>query len=138
MIINRKTVNPTFKLDITGKLFLNRDSNIDMKATIIYNCLNTRLNIEKGRLPLFPEIGLKQHLHQMNFNDEAHLDLNIQEFEDDVKNQLGKNCSIDYKLDPDSKSSILSFELEGLKYGVQFKYNTSNNSIKVIDYIFNE
>ena len=61
------TVNPTFRLDVNGKLFNNKESNLNVQDTITFNNLMSRLSIEKGYLPLFPNLGLKQHLHYLSF-----------------------------------------------------------------------
>ena len=61
------TVNPTFRLDVDGKLFKNKESNLNVQDTITFNNLMSRLSIEKGYLPLFPNLGLKQHLHNFSF-----------------------------------------------------------------------
>ena len=47
------TVNPTFRLDVNGKLFNNKESNLNVQDTITFNNLMSRLSIEKGYLPLF-------------------------------------------------------------------------------------
>ena len=49
------TVNPTFRLDVNGKLFNNKESNLNVQDTITFNNLMSRLSIEKGYLPLFPK-----------------------------------------------------------------------------------
>jgi hypothetical protein len=129
-------VNPSFRLDVTGELFLNKDTNIDVQDTLVFNRLFTRLSIEKGRLALFPNTGLKQHLYKFNFVDKEELATAVQEFEDDVKEQMAQDCTISYTLDTDNKYVHMTFELENLKYNVEFVYENVNNSIKIINYTF--
>lgn len=134
-----KAVNPTFRLDVTGKLFKNKDTNMNPQETLVFSDLYTRLMIEKGDLPLFPHLGLKQHLHQIEFTDEKEIATNLQEFESDVYDQTGRNCTIDYTLDRERKHVYVTFDLEGLNYKVNFVYQNINNSIRIIDnYDFND
>ena len=69
--MDKVIVNPTFRSDIDGKLFKNKDTNKDIQETVIFNALTTRLSIYKGDLALFPNIGLKQHLFNFSFEDES-------------------------------------------------------------------
>ena len=75
------TVNPTFRLDVNGKLFNNKESNLNVQDTITFNNLMSRLSIEKGYLPLFPNLGLKQHLHYLSFIESENVDRVIGDFE---------------------------------------------------------
>lgn len=126
------SVNPTFRLDVDGKLFKNKNSNYDVQETIIFNSLFTRLSIVKGDLAYFPNLGLKQHLHSIEFNDEYDVQTAIAEFEQDVTSQLNQECRIEYTLDRINKTVNMIFNLENLKYGLEFEYRGTNNSIKVI------
>lgn len=135
---NPTIVNPTFRHDITGKLFKNKQSNVNPQETLVFNDLFTRLSIIKGDLPLFPNLGLKQHLFKFSFTDDSEIALAVEDFEEDVKNQTNRNCSIEYSLDRDNHSVHLSFELEGLEYKYEYEYVSVNNSIKIINYSFEE
>lgn len=129
-------VNPTFRLDVTGKLFKNRDDNLDIQDTIIFNNLMTRLSIEKGYLPLFPELGLKQHLYNFQFIETDDVNAVVKNFEDDVSFQMQQGCTINYSLDTDNRNIVMEFNLEKLKYNIQYEYSNINGSIKVINYSF--
>ena len=61
-----------------------------------------------------------------------------EDFETDIESQLGRSCSIDINLDKSNKAIELDIQLEGLNYPIKFKYMHLQNSIKVIDYKFNE
>ena len=126
-------VNPTFRLDVDGKLFKNKDTNLNIQDTLLFNNLFTRLSIHKGDLPLFPDLGLKQHLGKINFNDEAEAVAIISDLETDMEDQLGRSCKIDYEFDIDNKHIDLSIEIDGMGYPVEFKYSTLNGSIRVIE-----
>ena len=41
-------VNPTFRLDVTGKLFKNKASNRNIQETLFFNDIMTRRSINKG------------------------------------------------------------------------------------------
>lgn len=129
-------VNPTFRLDVTGKLFLNKDSNIDVQDTIVFNELMSRLSIEKGYLATFPDLGLKQHLFQFNFVDESDLGTAITDFENDVSDQMNQGCTINYELDSYNRNVKLEFNLEKLRYNVMYEYTNNNGAIQVINYSF--
>lgn len=129
-------VNPTFRLDVTGKLFNDKDTNLDVQDTIIFNNLMTRLSIEKGYLPTFPDLGLKQHLYDFNFIENEDVDLAIKNFESDVTYQMQQGCTINYTLDPDNRNITMEFNLEKLKYNILYEYTNTNGSIKVINYSF--
>lgn len=131
-------VNPTFRLDVDGRLFKERSDNPDIQDTLIFNDLYTKLSITKGDLPLFPYIGLKQFLFLFGFNDEEEISMNVTSFENAIEEQMGRDCVIDYKLDRDDKSVELNIGLEGLKYPISFKYFQLQNSIKVIHYEFDK
>ena len=133
-----KAVNPTFRLDVTGKLFLNKETNIDVQDTITFNSLFTRLSITKGDLALFPNQGLEQFLHLFEFNTSDQIAENVRNFEKEASSQLGKECTIDYTLDAANKSVKMSFTIEGLEYGISFEYRSINNSIKIINYQFDD
>lgn len=130
------TVNPTFRLDVDGKLFKNKESNLNVQDTITFNNLMSRLSIEKGYLPLFPNLGLKQHLHNFSFIEKDDVDVYINNFENDIASQMNQNCSIEYELDENNRSIKLKISLEKLKYSVLYEYTNINNSIKVINYSF--
>ena len=130
------TVNPTFRLDVNGKLFNNKESNLNVQDTITFNNLMSRLSIEKGYLPLFPNLGLKQHLHYLSFIESENVDRVIGDFESDVRNQMQQDCSIEYEVDKDNKHIKLEFNLEKLKYSLLYEFTNVNNSIKVINYSF--
>lgn len=137
MPTKKKTiVNPTFRLDVTGKLFLNKDSNLDVQDTIIFNNLMTRLSIEKGYLPTFPDLGLKQHLYNFNFIEDDNVDIAITNFESDVSFQMGQACNIEFNKDPDNRNIVMTFSLEKLKYNIKYEYSNVNGSIRVINYSF--
>ena len=132
-------VNPTFRLDVTGKLFLDKETNINIQDTITFNSLFTRLSINKGDLAVFPGLGLKQYFNLFNFNNsEDDLTENIRAFEKDATDQLGKKCTITYSLDRDNGNTDMSFNIEGLSYGINFEYKDTNKSIDVINYSFND
>lgn len=131
-------VIPTFRLGVDGKLFKIKNTNKNIQETTIFHTLFTRLSIYKGDLPLFPDLGLKQHLGKFNFTDETQISSEIAKFELDVENQMGRSCTIDYKLDKDYKTVKLSFSLEGLEYSLDLLYSAFNGSIKPINFQFND
>lgn len=126
-------VNPTFKLDVDGKLFRNKDENYHIDETVKFNALATRLNIEKGSLAAFPDLGLKQHLYKLNFLDEHEFIQKIAEFEEDVKQQIGMEVVIEYEFDKIHNHASLKFNISGFKAPVEFRYYPDNNNIKVIN-----
>lgn len=134
----RRTVNPQFRLDVDGRLFKQTATNQDLQDTLIFDDLYSRFCIVKGDLPLFPNIGLKQHLYNFGFVEEPEAMLHKEDFETDIESQLGRSCSIDINLDKSNKAIELDIQLEGLNYPIKFKYMQLQNSIKVIDYKFNE
>ena len=92
----------------------------------------TRLSIYKGDLALFPELGLKQHVDNLGFDDKDGTVEVIQEFEDDIENQLKRTCNINYSFDIDDRSIMIEIEIDGLNMPVTFK-KRENNSIKIIN-----
>lgn len=126
-------VNPTFRLDVTGKLFKNKASNKNIQETLFFNDLMTRLSINKGDLVYFPEIGLKQFLGKFNFTDESKLVEVVTEFESELDEQLGRDCRVNYELDPDNKHVSFSIEVDGLEYPVDFVYSGINDSIRIVN-----
>lgn len=130
-------VNPTFRLDVDGRLFKETSTNEDVQDTLIFNRLYTMLSIVKGDLPLFPDIGLKQHLFNFGFVDEEEIESNVEDFEDDMETQLGRDCAINYTLDKSDKSVDIDIGVSGLQYPISFKYMNLQNSIRIIHYEFN-
>lgn len=135
---DKVAVIPTFRLGIDGKLFKCKESNKDPQETIMFHTLFTRLALNKGELPLFPDLGLKQHLHKFNFNNESSIAQEISEFELDVESQLGRSCTINYEIDKDNKNVNLSFELDGLEHSFDVSYSGFNGSIRPINYQFDD
>lgn len=131
-------INPTFRLDVNGKLFRNKHTNTNVQETIVFNNLMTRLSINKGDLPLFPSLGLKQYFGKFNFEDESGVDLIRAQFEEELEAQMQRQCRIHVEKSPDEKHLDVSIEVEGLEYPVQFKYSNSNGSIRVIEPQFTE
>lgn len=125
-------VNPTFRSDIDGKLFKNKDSNKDIQETMIFNSLTTRLSIYKGDLPLFPNVGLKQHLFNFSFEDETGVSEAIANMESDIEDQLKRSCEIKHELDVDSKSIKLYIHISGIEYAYEYEFTNINNSIRII------
>ena len=125
-------VNPTFREDIDDKLFKNRADNKNIQDTLLFNDFMTRLSIYKGDLALFPELGLKQHVDNLGFDDKDGTVEVIQEFEDDIENQLKRTCNINYSFDIDDRSIMIEIEIDGLNMPVTFK-KRENNSIKIIN-----
>ena len=126
-------VNPTFRSDIDGRLFKNKDSNKDIQETVIFNSLTTRLSIFKGDLPLFPNVGLKQHLFKFSFEDESGISEAVNNLEADIENQLKHSCNIEYKLDRDAKSVKLYIHISGIEYAYEYEFTNINNSIRIIN-----
>lgn len=135
---NKVAVIPNFRLGVDGKLFKVKNTNKNIQETTIFHTLLTRLSIFKGDLPLFPDLGLKQHLGKFNFTDESQIPSVIANFELDVENQMGRSCTIDYTLDKDAGNIQLSFSLEGMEYSLDMNYSTFNGSIKPINYQFDD
>lgn len=135
---NKVAVIPTFRLGVDGKLFKVKNTNKNIQETTIFHTLLTRLSIFKGDLPLFPDLGLKQHLGKFSFTDESQIPSVIANFELDVENQMGRSCTIDYTLDKDSKNIQLSFSLEGMEYSLDMNYSAFNGSIKPINFQFDD
>ena len=77
----RRTVNPQFRLDVDGRLFKQTATNQDLQDTLIFDDLYSRFCIVKGDLPLFPNIGLKQHLYTFGFVEEPEAMLHKEDFE---------------------------------------------------------
>ena len=131
-------VNPTFRLDVDGKLFKNKNSNMDMQETIYFNNLMTRLSINKGDIVHFPEMGLKQHLSKFNFVDDTELVSAIADFESDIETQMGRSCTINYQLDRDNQHVDFDIDIEGFEYNFKFSYSGVNGSIRIIEPIYDE
>lgn len=126
-------INPTFRLDVNGKLFRNKDTNKNIQETILFNNLMTRLSIAKGSLPLFPTLGLKQHLGKFNFQDAGGVDTVAAEFESDLESQMNRECRVHVVKSPDERHLEVTIEIEGLEYPLEFKYSNSNGSIRIIE-----
>ena len=135
---NNITVSPSFRLDVNGKLFKIKKTNTDIQYIPIFETLFNRLSIVKGDLPCFPDVGLKQHLHKFDFTVESDASSLISEFEADIEKQLKTSVSINYKIDLDTKTLNLSFDIDGFDYPLQVKYSAFNGSIKPINYEFND
>ena len=104
--MDKVIVNPTFRSDIDGKLFKNKDTNKDIQETVIFNALTTRLSIYKGDLALFPNIGLKQHLFNFSFEDESGIAEATNNMESDIEQQLNRSCTVQYELNKDMKTKV--------------------------------
>ena len=126
--MDKIVVNPVFRQDVDGRLFKEKASNGNLQDTLLFNDLYTRLSIVKGDLALFPNLGLKQHLFNFGFVDESDIAINISKFESDLESQLNRECVV----------VAITFGVQGLKYPISFKYMQVQNSIKVIDYKFEE
>ena len=131
--MSKVIVNPTFRLDIDGKLFRNKNSNMDIQETIYFNDFITRLNINKGDIVHFPDLGLKQHLHKFNFTDENELVSAVSDFESDIESQLGHSCQINYTLDRENHHVDFEIEIDGFEYPIQFSYSSVSSSIRIIE-----
>ena len=131
--MDKVIVNPTFRSDIDGKLFKNKDTNKDIQETVIFNALTTRLSIYKGDLALFPNIGLKQHLFNFSFEDESGIAEAASNMETDIEQQLNRSCSVQYELNPDTKTVKLSVHITGIEYAYEYEFTNINNSIRVIN-----
>lgn len=131
--MDKVIVNPTFRSDIDGKLFKNKDTNKDIQETVIFNALTTRLSIYKGDLALFPNIGLKQHLFNFSFEDESGVAEAASNMETDIEQQLNRSCSVQYELNPDTKTVKLSIHISGIEYAYEYEFTNINNSIRIIN-----
>ena len=131
--MDKVIVNPTFRSDIDGKLFKNKDTNKDIQETVIFNALTTRLSIYKGDLALFPNIGLKQHLFNFSFEDESGIAEAASNMETDIEQQLNRSCSVQYELNPDTKTVKLSVHISGIEYAYEYEFTNINNSIRIIN-----
>ena len=131
--MDKVIVNPTFRSDIDGKLFKNKDTNKDIQETIIFNALTTRLSIYTGDLALFPNIGLKQHLFNFSFEDESGIAEAASNMETDIEQQLNRSCSVQYELNPDTKTVKLSVHISGIEYAYEYEFTNINNSIRIIN-----
>ena len=131
--MDKVIVNPTFRSDIDGKLFKNKDTNKDIQETVIFNALTTRLSIYKGDLALFPNIGLKQHLFNFSFEDESGVAEAASNMETDIEQQLNRSCSVQYELNPDTKTIKLSVHISGIEYAYEYEFTNINNSIRIIN-----
>lgn len=130
---DKTIVNPTFRLDIDGKLFKNKENNRDAQETLLFNSLTTRLAIYKGDLPLYPEVGLKQHLFKFGFNDDSGVSEVVAEFEADIEYQLKRSCEIQYELNHDTNSIKLFIHITGIEYAYEYEFTNINNSIRIIN-----
>ena len=131
--MDKVIVNPTFRSDIDGKLFKNKDTNKDIQETVIFNALTTRLSIYKGDLALFPNIGLKQHLFNFSFEDESGIAEAASNMETDIEQQLNRSCSVQYELNPDTKTVKLSVHISGIEYAYEYEFTNINNSIRILN-----
>ena len=131
--MDKVIVNPTFRSDIDGKLFKNKDTNKDIQETVIFNALTARLSIYKGDLALFPNIGLKQHLFNFSFEDESGIAEAASNMETDIEQQLNRSCSVQYELNPDTKTVKLSVHISGIEYAYEYEFTNINNSIRIIN-----
>ena len=131
--MDKVIVNPTFRSDIDGKLFKNKDTNKDIQETVIFNALTTRLSIYKGDLALFPNIGLKQHLFNFSFEDESGIAEAASNMEADIERQLNRSCSVQYELNRDTKTVKLLVHITGIEYAYEYEFTNINNSIRVIN-----
>ena len=131
--MDKVIVNPTFRSDIDGKLFKNKDNNKDIQETVIFNALTTRLSIYKGDLALFPNIGLKQHLFNFSFEDESGIAEAANNMESDIEQQLNRSCTIQYELNKDMKTIKLSIHIAGIEYAYEYEFTNINNSIRIIN-----
>ena len=131
--MDKVIVNPTFRSDIDGKLFKNKDTNKDIQETVIFNALTTRLSIYKGDLALFPNIGLKQHLFNFSFEDESGVAEAASNMESDIEQQLNRSCTVQYELNPDTKTIKLSIHITGIEYAYEYEFTNINNSIRIIN-----
>ena len=131
--MDKVIVNPTFRSDIDGKLFKNKDTNKDIQETVIFNALTTRLSIYKGDLALFPNIGLKQHLFNFSFEDESGIAEAANNMEADIEQQLNRSCTVQYELNKDMKTIKLSIHITGIEYAYEYEFTNINNSIRIIN-----
>ena len=131
--MDKVIVNPTFRSDIDGKLFKNKDTNKDIQETVIFNALTTRLSIYKGDLALFPNIGLKQHLFNFSFEDESGVAEAANNMESDIEQQLNRSCTVQYELNRDMKTIKLSIHITGIEYAYEYEFTNINNSIRIIN-----
>ena len=131
--MDKVIVNPTFRSDIDGKLFKNKDTNKDIQETVIFNALTTRLSIYKGDLALFPNIGLKQHLFKFSFEDESGIAEAASNMETDIEQQLNRSCTVQYELNRDLKTIKLSVHITGIEYAYEYEFTNINNSIRIIN-----
>lgn len=131
--MDKVIVNPTFRSDIDGKLFKNKDTNKDIQETVIFNALTTRLSIYKGDLALFPTIGLKQHLFNFSFEDESGVAEAASNMESDIEQQLNRSCTVQYELNRDMKTIKLSIHITGIEYAYEYEFTNINNSIRIIN-----
>ena len=134
--MDKVIVNPTFRSDIDGKLFKNKDTNKDIQETVIFNALTTRLSIYKGDLALFPNIGLKLHLFNFSFEDESGIAEAASNMESDIERQLNRSCSVQYELNRDTKTVKLSVHITGIEYAYEYEFTNINNSIRIINNTF--
>lgn len=126
-------INPTFRLDVTGKLFRNKSTNQNLQDTLIFNQLMTRLSINKGDLPLFPTLGLKQFFGKFGYLDEAEADNVVMEFESEIEAQLGRTCTIEKVVDVANKHIDVHIEIDGLSVPLNLRYFNNNGSIRIIE-----
>ena len=131
--MDKVIVNPTMRSEIGGKVFKNQDTNKDIQETVIFNALTTRLSIYKGDLALFPNIGLKQHLFNFSFEDESGVAEAASNMETDIEQQLNRSCSVQYELNPDTKTVKLSVHISGIEYAYEYEFTNINNSIRIIN-----
>lgn len=127
------SVNPSFRLDVDGKLFKNKESNTNIQETLFFSNLLTRLSINKGDLPLFPDMGLKQWLGKFVFKTDQEIGLTVASFEQDLETQLNRTCHVSYETDSDNKYVKISIEIDGLELPASFEYNHMNGSIRIIE-----
>jgi hypothetical protein len=131
--MDKVIVNPTFRSDIDGKLFKNKDTNKDIQETVVFNALTTRLSIYKGDLALFPNLGLKQHLFNFSFEDESGVAEAANDLETDIEQQLNRSCTVQYELNSDTKTVKLMIHITGIEYAYEYEFTNINNSIRIIN-----
>ena len=124
-------INPTFRLDVSGKLFRNKKTNMDIQETIIFNNFMTRLSITKGDLPTFPEVGLKQFFGRFGFVDETEANVAIE-------HKMQRDCKISSVKDVENKHIDIMIQLEGIEAPLNIRYFNNNGSIRIIEPQFDE
>ena len=68
-----------------------------------------------------------------SFEDESGVAEAASNMETDIEQQLNRSCSVQYELNPDTKTVKLSVHISGIEYAYEYEFTNINNSIRIIN-----